>query len=469
MSRIFIIYLCSFIFAQSNAQLLSPRNQLDSTVIRQIFDEVLLRGECYQNLHFLCKNIGHRLTGSDGAKKSVEWVENTLLKINPDTVFKQLFEAPYWVRGANDWAILNGTEPIDLQITALGGSIGTIGKLTAQVIVVDDIDALESYKNHDIEGKIVLFNKPMDKRFINTFQAYGACVSQRFNGASEAAKKGAVAVLVRSLTTQTDHFPHTGVMAYSEGIAKIPAAAISTAHADLIAENYSKTKNTSISINLGCEDKGLTPAHNVIGEIRGSENPEKIMVIGAHLDSWDLGEGAHDDGAGVVHCMEVIRLFNILGIKPRHTIRAVLYMNEENGNAGGKHYAQNAKRKNEQHIFALETDRGGFSPRGFTFQCAPEQLEKIKQFAPLLEPYYINLLEAGYGGVDIGPLNYPEYKVNSQLILSGLMPDSQRYFDLHHTDNDVFENINQRELELGAGAIAAIIYLLDQYWEWVNL
>lgn len=469
MSRIFVIYLCSFIFAQSNAQLLSSRNHLDSTVIRQIFDEVLLRGECYQNLHFLCKNIGHRLTGSDGAKKSVEWVENTLLKINPDTVFKQVFEAPYWVRGANDWATLNGTEPIALQITALGGSIGTVRKLTAQVIVVDDIDALESYKNRDIEGKIVLFNKPMDKRFINTFQAYGACVSQRFIGASEAAKKGAVAVLVRSLTTLTDHFPHTGVMAYSEGIVKIPAAAISTAHADLIAENYSKTNNTSISINLGCEDKGLTPAHNVIGEIRGSENPEKIMVIGAHLDSWDLGEGAHDDGAGVVHCMEVIRLFNTLGIKPRHTIRAVLYMNEENGNAGGKYYAQNAKRKNEQHIFALETDRGGFSPRGFTFQCAPEQLEKIKQFAPLLESYYINLLEAGYGGVDIGPLNYPEYKVNSQLILSGLMPDSQRYFDLHHTDNDVFENINQRELELGAGAIAAIIYLLDQYWEWVNL
>lgn len=462
MLRVILFISLNFFLSYAQGQVIKNYQQ-DSTNIRTFFDTVLLNGECYQNLHFLCKNIGHRLTGSEGSKKAVVWAEDVMQQLHLDRVFKQEFLAPHWVRGKSEFATLYLDSNVNLEITALGGSIGTNGMIRAEVIVVEDIQSINDFTDDEIKGKIVLFNKAMDKRVINTFNAYGACVSQRFNGASEAAQKGAVGVLVRSLTTLTDHYPHSGVMAYKENIEKIPAAAVSTRHADLIAL-HSKN-HIEIGMYLECEDRGLTTTHNVIGEIKGKEHPKKVIIVGGHLDSWDLGEGAHDDGAGVVQSIEVLRLFKLLNIEPRHTIRAVAFMNEENGNAGGKYYAEQAKLNKEYHIFALETDRGGFTPRGFTFQCYPKQLEKIQQFAPLLKPYYLNLLEKGYGGVDIGPLKNAMFNMDSNLILSGLMPDSQRYFDIHHTDNDVFENVNQRELELGAGAMAALIYLIDQYWE----
>ncbi|MFB1002850.1 MAG: M20/M25/M40 family metallo-hydrolase, partial [Bacteroidia bacterium] len=202
----------------------------------------------------------------------------------------------------------------------------------------------------------------------------------------------------------------------------------------------------------------------LIAEITGSENPEQIIVFGAHIDSWDKGEGAHDDGAGTVQCMEVLRLFREVGIRPRNTIRMVLYMNEENGNRGGKTYARRAKLANESHICAIESDRGGFSPRGFSIDATSDQVAHVASWEGLLEEYGLHFFKKGYSGVDIGPLKNKENQVDSNLFLMGLYPDPQRYFDYHHSDDDVFENVNQRELELGGASMATMVYLVDKYW-----
>jgi hypothetical protein len=338
--------------------------------------------------------------------------------------------------------------------------------VTAQkyLIMVNGLPDLARFNKEDVEGKIVFFNEALDKRKINTFEAYGACVSQRYAGASEAGKLGAVAVLVRSLTTLTDIFPHTGSMGYAEGEKRIPAAAISTQDADILSSYLEEMGSATVTMNLNCYNAENTTTYNVIAEIKGSEHPEQIIVVGAHLDSWDKGEGAHDDGAGVVQCMEVLRIYKTLGIRPKNTIRMVLYMNEENGNMGGKTYAAKAKSDGENHICAIETDRGGFSPRGFSIDANDASIEKITQWQNVLEPYGLHYFKQGYGGVDIGPLKSEENKVNKNLILMGLYPDSQRYFDYHHSADDVFENVNQRELELGGASMAAMVYLMDKYW-----
>lgn len=449
----------NFLYSQNNYTIKS-----DSLVIREIFDEALMNGNSYENLRHLCKNIGHRLTGSESAEEAVQWCKTVASKYNLDKVYLQKIEAPYWIRGDKEFVTLNESIDRPMRASALGGSIGTNGTLKAAVIMVNGLPDLANYSRKDIEGKIVFFNEPLDKRLINTFDAYGACVSQRYAGATEAGKLGAVAVLVRSLTTLTDHFPHTGSMGYKDGEKKIPAAAISTKDADILAEYLKKKGTAEVTMDFNCYSRENTNTYNVIGEITGNEHPEQIIVVGAHLDSWDKGEGAHDDGAGVVQCLEVLRLFKTLGIRPKNTIRMVLYMNEENGNMGGKTYASEAKMNNENHICALETDRGGFSPRGFSIDASDNAIEKISQWNTILEPYGLHYFNKGYGGVDIGPLKSDENRVNDNLVLMGLFPDPQRYFDYHHSDDDVFENVNQRELELGGASMAAMVYLMDTYW-----
>jgi Zn-dependent M28 family amino/carboxypeptidase len=351
-----------------------------------------------------------------------------------------------------------------LNTCALGGSISTDGPLQGPVVEVSSIQELDSFSIGDLNGKIVFLNGPMDKTQISTFDAYGACVSQRYAGASEAAKYGAIAVVVRSMTTLTDVKAHTGSMAYTPGVPQIPAAAISTQDADILHNYILELGSAKVTMNLNCytaKDKVYT--HNLVAEIKGSEHPEQVIAFGAHIDSWDIGEGAHDDGAGVVQCMEVLRIFKAQGIKPKNTIRMVLYMNEENGNMGGKTYAAKAKASGENHLCAIESDRGGFSPRGFSIDGSDTQVALVSEWQTLLEPYGLHYFEKGYGGVDIGPLKSSENIVNPHLFLMGLYPDSQRYFDYHHSSDDVFENVNKRELQLGALNMAALIWLVSEY------
>jgi hypothetical protein len=300
----------------------------------------------------------------------------------------------------------------------------------------------------------------MDPTKIRTFEAYGGCVDQRVDGASRAAKYGAIGVLVRSVNLRIDDFPHTGTLHYDSAYALIPAAAISTIAAEKLSKTLQDNPKTLVSMKLFCQTLPDVPSFNVIGEIRGTERPETYIIVGGHLDSWDVGEGAHDDGAGVVQSMDVLRILLQTGYRPRHTVRCVLFMNEENGLRGGKVYAAEAIRKGEEHLCAIETDAGGFTPRGFTFDGDPSVFskfyEKVVTFQTLFDPYGLKLSKGG-SGADIGPLK------GTKALLSGYAPDSQRYFDFHHTADDTFDKVHKRELELGAGSMAALIYLIDKY------
>ena len=366
---------------------------------------------------------------------------------------------PHWVRGAKEEAFIRiGKQKVMVPIAALGGSVATSPKgVEAEIIEVKSFPELRALGADKVKGKIVFYNRPMDPTKINTFEAYGGAVDQRGNGATEAAKLGAVGAIVRSMTNVHDDNPHVGGMRYGTGVALIPTAAISTNGADLLSKSLQENPALTFYFKQNCETLPDAKSYNVVGEIKGSEKPDEIIVVGGHLDSWDLAEGAHDDGAGCVQSMEVLRIMKALGIKPKRTIRAVMFMNEENGLRGGIQYADLAKKNNEKHIAAVESDNGGFTPRGFGIVGKPEQREKIMVWKPLLAPYGLTDIGPGGGGADIGPL------AQSGTVLLGFKPDSQRYFDYHHTTVDRFEAVSQRELELGAASMAAVVYLLDTY------
>ncbi|NEU08971.1 M20/M25/M40 family metallo-hydrolase [Flavihumibacter sp. R14] len=435
----------------------------DSIMIRKIYDEALDKGHAYRNLEYLCKKIGPRLSGSAGAQKSVEWTKKLMEDYGFDTVYLQEVMVPHWERGVKETAfILDGNNKITVPVAALGSSIATPQKgITAQVIEVRSLDELKNLGENTVKGKIVFFNRPFNPKPIETFDAYRGAVDQRGQGAIEAAKLGAVAVIVRSMTHALDDYPHTGGMRYADNVTKIPAAAISTNGAELLSRKLKESKAGSVQFYLKQDCRTLPDAlsYNVIGEMRGSSDPEEIISVGGHLDSWDLAEGAHDDGTGVMQSVEVLRIFKSMNYKPKRTLRAVMFMNEENGLRGGLKYAELAKAGNEKHIAAIESDAGGFTPRGFSVDSSKDALAGMSQnWLPLLKPYLIEDIKAGGGGADIGPLRNAAPGVT----LIGYRPDSQRYFDIHHASNDVFENVNRRELELGAAAMAALTYLIDQ-------
>ena len=430
----------------------------DSITIRAIYDEILTEGECYENLRVLCKDIGNRLSGSENAEKAVLWGEDLLNSYGFDNVRLQEVMVPKWERGYDEIGqILHKDQVIPVGICALGGSIGCERPVIAEVIEVKYLSELEALGEENIKGKIVFFNRALDPLLINTGAAYGGAYDQRSSGASTSAKHGAVACLVRSLTLSDDDSPHTGAMSYDDNYPEVPAAAISTSGAKLLSELLKENKDLKFEIQLNCKAYPDVPSSNVIGEILGSENPEKIIVVGGHLDSWDVGEGAHDDGAGIVQSIEALRCLNALGIKPKNTIRVVLFMNEENGNNGGKTYAEVVEKSREYHVAAIESDAGGFTPRGFNIDGNEMQAEKFKSWAPLFEPYELHKFKRGFTGVDISPLR------NDTIALFGLSPDSQRYFDFHHSDRDTFENVHKRELELGAAALCSLLYLIDKH------
>jgi carboxypeptidase Q len=442
----------------------SARAQTDSVMMRKLFDEALVNGQCYENLRYLCKKIGPRLSGSVGAQKSVEWSKKLMESYGFDRVYLQEVMVPHWERGAKEQGIIiSGNTRTPVALAALGMSVATPqAGITAEVIELQSLKELETLGEAQIKGKIVFFNRPFDERFIETGSAYGTAGDQRNTGPGAAAKYGAVAVIVRSLTAALDNFPHTGGTNYGTN-PKIPAAALSTIAANKLSAMLKQktSKPVKFFLKTNCQMLPDVLSYNVIGEIKGSANNNKYITVGGHLDSWDLAEGAHDDGTGVMQSVEVLRIFKALGYKPKNNVRAVFFMNEENGHKGGIKYAEQALKDKEEHIAAIETDEGGFTPRGFSFERAtPAFLKSInQQWKSLFEPYETDRLVAGGGGTDIGPLR--ETHPNIRLI--GFRPDSQRYFDIHHTPNDVFENVNKRELELGAAAIASLVYLIDQH------
>jgi len=432
----------------------------DSLFIRSIADEILVNGQAYENLRVLTKQVGPRLAGSQGMVKAEAWGKKTLEKHAADKVWLQQCMVPHWVRGGKDeaWVIDAQKKNPKLDILALGNSVGTGAKgITAPVILINTFDELEQRKD-EVKGKIVFYNYRFNNKFVKTFQAYGDAGRYRGQGPSRAAKYGAVAVIVRSMSNAADNNPHTGATSYNDTFPKIPAAAVGLLDANKLADMIGQEKEVKIFLRTNAKMLPDTIGHNVIGELTGTEFPDQIITIGGHLDSWDPAEGAHDDGAGCVQSIEVLRTLKALGYKPKHTIRVVLFANEENGLRGGNKYAEEAKAKNEKHIFALESDAGGFTPRGFGFTVKPEQLEKVRKWAPLFLPYGVYELNQGGGGADIGPLQR-----TFGTPLAGLQPDSQRYFDIHHARSDVFEAVNKRELELGAINMAALIYLIDKY------
>ncbi len=433
----------------------------DVTQIKKFFDEALERGESYEMLRYLTKNIGGRLSGSPQAAAAVEWSRQQMISYGFDTVYLQPVMVPHWIRGKKETGRITNSKKfgsIEINVTALGNSVGTGPSGTlGQIIEVQDFQELAKLGRNAIAGKIVFFNRPMDPKLIDTFRAYSGASNQRGAGPSEAAKYGAIGVIVRSLSSFRDDIPHTGGTRYGLNIPKIPAVAISTNDADKLSKLLKDDPDLKFYFETHCQMLEDVLSYNVVGELKGSEMSDEIIVVGGHLDSWDLAEGAHDDGAGCVQSIEVLRLMKAIGYKPKRTIRAVMFMNEENGLRGGRKYAELAEKNGENHIAAMESDRGGFLPVGFGISGTKKQQDKLLSWKALFEPFGIYQFKRGGGGADISPLRTQDVPT------IGFIPDSQRYFKYHHTGIDNFEAVNQRELELGAAAMAAVIYLIDRY------
>ena len=396
------------------------------------------------------------------AELAVNWTKSEMELMGLDKVWLQPVMVPKWVRGTPEFAYIE-TSPgktTKVNICALGGSISTPSAgLKLNLVEVKSFEELEKLGKDKIKGKIVFYNRPMDATLIDTFKAYGSCVNQRYEGAVNAIEYGASAVIVRSMNLSIDDLPHTGSMTYGNIPVsdRIPSAAISTKDADLLSSMLKMDNDIKFYFKQNCKQMDDVLSHNVIGEITGSEFPDEYILVGGHLDSWDLGDGSHDDGAGCVQSMDVVRLLKLSGVKPKRSIRVVLFMNEENGLRGAKKYAEEAFKKGENHIFALESDAGAFTPRGFYFEADESNFAQIKSWKKLFKPYLIHFFELGGSGADVGPLKTPNN------VLSGLKPDSQRYFDHHHSSSDTFEHIHKRELELGAATMTSLIYLVDKY------
>lgn len=438
----------------------------DAFLIRKIYDAALTESMSYPWLQGLCKNAPARLSGSPQAAKAVDYTRK-MLDSAGFTTRLQACMVPHWVRGEKEVVKImkpakNGKSAnISLRCLAIGNSVGSGAKgITAEVIEVKSLDEVDNLGDK-VKGKIVFYNRPMDRKQIHTFSAYGGAGDQRRSGASRAAKYGALGVLVRSLSTELDDRPHTGALVYDENYPKIPAICLSTNDAEKLSKEIRTEGGLKVYMKSSCQMLADAPSHNVIGEIKGSEFPNEVIVVGGHLDSWDVAQGAHDDGAGCTQSMDVLNLMKRIGYKPKRTIRCVLFMNEENGLKGGLKYAEEAKANtSEKHIFAIESDAGGFTPRGISFDAENdvfiEKFKKVSGWQNLLQPYGIELSKGG-SGADISPMK------PMKLLMAGLRPDSQRYFDFHHTEYDKIEAVNRRELELGSAAMASLIYLIDKY------
>ena len=456
----FIIILLSFCLISCNNESI-PFDQETSDVITTFYGDALEFKESYELLRGLSKDVGQRLSGSEGAKKAVLWSKEVMENYGFDTIYLQEVMVPHWERGELEEAYFyNGKNKINLSILGAGGTVSTPKEgITAEVVEVSSLDEVDELGRENIEGKIVFYNKAFNQRYINQGASYGQTGFQRRSGAVKAAEHGALASVFRSLSSSTyEDYPHTGGMSYREGLDSIPHGGLGVLSSEKLSQALKENPRLTLTIKLSGKWFPDALSHNVVGELRGSKSPEKIITVGGHLDSWDVGEGAHDDGAGCVHSIGALRLFQKQNIKPNNTIRAVMFMNEENGLRGGKKYADVAVMDNEQHIAAIESDASGYVPRGFGFSGSDEQHKKIQDWLKYFDKNTISYFSKGGGGADIGPLHR-----QTGTPMFGLSIDGQKYFEMHHTAKDVFELVNARELELGTASMASLVYLIDKY------
>ncbi len=423
------------------------------SAVTRIVDEATTRGQSWARLQHLTDRIGPRLSGSAGAAEAVRWTAERLRADGLEVRLEPVL-VPHWVRG-EETAELTGARPQHLLVTALGGSVPTPPEgITAEVVVADGLEGLRALDPARVKGRIVLFNRAMVAG--SAFQGYGKTVDQRSKGASEAARRGALASIVRSVGTLDARLVHTGAVTYEDGVPRIPAAAITAEDAALIARLAAEGTAPTIRLRLGCRTLPDARSHNVVADLRGRERPDEVVLIGAHLDSWDLGTGAHDDGAGVVMVMDGLRVLKALGLVPRRTIRGVLFMNEENGLAGGKAYAADHAAELPRHVAAIEADSGGFAPQGFNANVDAQGLEMLGAVAAALAPIGATRIRAGGGGADISQMR------PARVPLLGLDVDNARYFDWHHTPADTLDKVDPAALARATAAMAAMAYLLAE-------
>ncbi|MFO7444907.1 MAG: M20/M25/M40 family metallo-hydrolase [Ignavibacteriaceae bacterium] len=452
-----VIILSSSFLLINTAPAEAPAKTDYESISGKIVASALQEQKGYEWLRELCE-IGPRLSGSKNFEKAIEWAKEKMEKSGYD-VWLQPVMVPHWERGTIETAEITSSSLFqgrELNIASLGRSIGTPPEgITAGVLEVESFEELEQKKN-EAKGKIIFYSRALDPALVNTFDGYGGAVDQRSNGAIEAARYGGVAVLVRSITTRYDNVPHVGAMRnYVSDVPQIPGAALGYSDADFLSDALKKDPNLKITVKMDCKTLPDAQSYNVIADMKGTKYPDEVIVVAGHFDSWDKGDGAHDDGGGCMQALEVLDLFKRLNIKPQRTIRCILYTNEENGVMGGREYGVYAEKPEVKHVAAIESDRGVFSPRGFEVEASAEIIKKMRSWLPVLRKAGIEWVEKGGAAVDISFI-----KTSKALI--SYVPDGQKYFDFHHSDNDVFEEVHPREMELGTAAIAVLAYLISE-------
>lgn len=468
MKKIFIIlplFLSGFLFSQKKVQK-KPAGRTAIPVklnyhdeFKKISDEIMTNGRAYENLGELTKGIGPRFSATPGYTKAVEWAEKKFKEIGINMIWRQEAKAPVWIRGKESLHIKaeNGDWK-NIRMLSFGNSEGTGGKdLTGEIVLINSTSELNAMSIGQLKDKIVFVNVPMDPKIINTSDSYLQTAKSKLISASVIAKTGAKALIIRSLTTANDDTPHAKMIYYEpDDKVKIPALSIGVRSADELEKTLKKQKVTA-KINMTAESKASTTNPNIIAEIQGKKD-SKVIVLGAQLDSWDVGEGAIDDGTGVAQCIEVLRTLKALGYENNHTIRVVLYANSENGGQGREMYAAYVKKREEKHIFALGTDAGGYSPRGFSLDMSPQRRRLVSPWKDYFLPYGVYDFDQTDAIQDISPLK------KLDIPLAELVVDTQRYFDYHHSEQDTFDKVNKRELLLGAVAITQMIFMVDKNW-----
>lgn len=426
----------------------------------QIIESVRTKNDSYLKLQELCDDIGHRLSGSESLDKAIQWAVDTLKSDGHQNVLKERVNVRKWVRG-KEFVTMKSPRELDLPMLGLGGSVGTgPAGIEAEVIVVDNKEELDDLADEAIQGKIVVFNFPMPAYSASEGSGYGTAVRYRGSGAMWAAERGGVAALVRSVTAYSLQSPHTGAMGKYSGapdVKKVPAAAISVESAMMLKRLQVRGIVPQVKLYMEAKDHGEVPSANVVAEIVGSDKPDEIVVIGGHIDSWDVGQGAQDDGCGCIVAMEALSVIRKLGLKPKRTIRVVLFTNEENGLAGATSYE--ARHHDEVHVAAIESDSGGFKPEGISVDMEDDQQEQravvqLGKVLALLGKVGSTRATTGFSGADVNPLK------PSGTACMGLRVDGRLYFNTHHTAADTVDKVDAKELSECVATVAVAAFVI---------
>ena len=437
-----IILIIAVMLSQSFGE--SIKSKYVETSLK-IISKSLTDSTAYNRLGYMCDTFGPRLSGSKNLENAINWILKEMNNDGLENVKGEKVAVPTWIRGKESATLLSPFMK-ELSMLGLGGSIATPrGGLKAEVIVVNDWDELESRSN-EVPGKIVLFNAP--------FTSYGETVAYRYSGASAAAKHGAVASLIRSIGPWSMNTPHTGVMAYKDDVQKIPHAALTMEDVMMLSRIHDRNGKIIVKLDMNARMVADRWSHNVLGEIKGSIYPEEVVVVGGHIDSWDVGQGAHDDGGACIASWEVLRLIKELGLKPKRTIRCVMWTNEENGGKGNKGYRDMHMDEMDKHVLAIESDGGVFSPKGFGFSGNDSAREIVEEIHELMKPIGANTISEGGRAADVAPLNDEGVPVMS------LKVDGSKYFWYHHTNADTFDKIDFNEFNRCIAAMAIMAYVV---------